>query len=234
MAVNAISSIGEPPSDQSECECRSPAQLRPELVAALHQRPERRLELGQPLRQHAVHRVGDDGRGARSDARQVGERAGVRTGCDLVVPAAAGSPRPRCGRPGSGGSPHGPAPSGTRSGAAPRPVPRRTSRPASPPSPSNFLLSTPGGRTTPTSSLVSGPYAVRSPRVVHSQGRSEATCPPLLHRCSPVVPRVVHKLSTGDTPVALTPSTGRHLAWTQMGLPVIDTTFARGRQASRN
>ena len=84
-AVNAISSIGEPPSDQSEWECRSPRS------AARSSRPpgrERarvlRLQRGQPLRHLARDRRRDHLAGARADAGQVGEAVLGHQAGDLV------------------------------------------------------------------------------------------------------------------------------------------------------
>ena len=56
----------------------------PHLVAALDQRPEGGLELGEALGQHAVDRVGDHARRARPDPRQLGQGAGRCPVGDLV------------------------------------------------------------------------------------------------------------------------------------------------------
>ena len=87
-AVRAISSIGEPPSDQSECRCRSPrsaaAQLRRGLVQ-LGERPRRRrLQRGQVLRLLAGDRLLDDGGGPLADALDAAQAAGLGEQPDVV------------------------------------------------------------------------------------------------------------------------------------------------------
>ena len=179
-----------------------PAQLRPQLLAALHQRPEGRLELGQPLGHLTVDGVGDHGRGARADARQVRQRAGLRARGDLVGRQRQDHRR----RVAEGLDPAGLLAAALHQERDPAQGRDRSSLVRARHLPRTFFSPHPVDERVSTSSLVSGLYAARAPRVVHSRDRSEATCPPLLHRSEAVVPRVIHRLSTGDTPVALTPS----------------------------
>ena len=85
IAVNAISSIGEPPSDQSEWECRSPRSAARSSRPPGRQRPDvLGLELRQPLGHLAAHRVGDHLARAGADAGQVGEAVLGHQPGDLV------------------------------------------------------------------------------------------------------------------------------------------------------
>ena len=193
-------------------------QLGPQLLAALHERPERRLELGQPLRQHAVHRVGDHGRGARSDARQVRERAGVRTGGDLV-----GRQRQHHRR----GVAEGLDPAGLLAASLHQerdPAQRRDRSPGV-----RIVLrarhllelSSLHTRWTNDADIVAGQRPVRRPRVARCpqprppRGYLSTAPAPVQPGCPQRCPQAVHRRHAGR----VDPLTSRHLAWTADGAP---------------
>ena len=212
------------------------AQPGPQLLAALDERPAvLRLELGQPLRQHAADRGADHLGGARRRCRPGRSAcpASTRLG-DLVGRPAAGSPPRRCGTPGPGGSPPGRAPSGSairRSAATGPPVVRRACLRVSAPPPERDrlqvdFLSTPGGRHRRWSAARTCPPAVH---VLPSPGPGRPTGYPQAPRA--VVHRLIHRSSGPTRRHRVDPVAGRLLAWTTDGAPGRRTAFARGRHS---
>ena len=97
---HAISSIGEPPSDQSEWRCRSPRSARPSSCAAVDERPGGALDLGEVVRLPAGDAVGDDRPRSWRRCRAARAACPPRRGPDLGgVEWPAARPRPRPGRP---------------------------------------------------------------------------------------------------------------------------------------
>ena len=93
--MKAISSIGEPPSDQSLCECRSPRSARADRSPAVDQRAaDLALELGEPGGHPALDGGLDHLGGRGADAGQLAQGALAHPLVDLVAER---QDRVRCG-----------------------------------------------------------------------------------------------------------------------------------------